>query len=178
MRYHEITEAVSPEHWETMRLPSGEEINVGWQTAKDAQNRRRHDLSLRDVIPIITNPRSEYTLDYDNPNLDERARYVGQGNRNMVLVVAVEWINTDSGEENASIRIISVRQAEAHEIDGDQMNEDAKPNEPQEIDPDNPPLTGKEIWRPAQEHIAQMIARHKARVAARKTQGQNPKAAE
>lgn len=174
MRYLEILEAISSEHWETMRLTNGEEINVGWQIAKDRLNRRLHGgLSLQDGISVIANPRSRYTLDYENPDREERVRYVGQGNKNMILIVAVEWIDTDSGEDSASARIISVRQATAHEINGDQMNEDAKPKEQHElIDPDNPPLTGNEVWRPAGEHIAHMIAKHKARVVARRKEQQ------
>jgi hypothetical protein len=47
------------------------------------------------------------------------------------------------------------------------MDEDAKqPTEP--VDPDNPPLTGKEVWRPGGERIRERIAAHKAKVAKRK----------
>jgi hypothetical protein len=89
-----------------------------------------------------------------------------------MLIVVVEWVDTE--EEIAAARIISVRRADAHEINGDHV----KPNEPKEIDPDNPPLTGKEVWGSGQQSIQNQIAKHKAKVAARKRQRQKPKAAE
>lgn len=79
----------------------------------------------------------------------------------------VEWV--DTGEKLLSVRIISVREAEAYEINQDDlMNEETKPEMKREIDPDNPPLTGKEVWQSGREHILKKIADHQAKHTATK----------
>lgn len=179
-RWMTLCETQSQEHWELAHL-FDQDVNVGWRLDKDQENRRKHNgLSLRDGIPVLADPANRYTLDYNNPNRDERERYIGRNGQN-VLVVAVEWV--DTGEELAAIRIISVRPALAFEINqgDDRMDEDIKPSQQGQspatepgIDPDNPPLTGKEVWRSGKERILQRIADQKAKAAARKAKSQSP----
>jgi hypothetical protein len=66
------------------------------------------------------------------------------------------------------MRIISVRDFEKRDKHQFQdMNEDTNEVEPP-VDPDNPPLTGKEVWVPARAHFLKKYAEIKARIAARK----------
>lgn len=145
----------------------GDPVRVSWDEAKDAENRKKHDgLSLVDGLPVIVEPTSHMDLDYDNQNRDERERYIGRsGDR--VLVVVCEWF--DTGEEVINLRLISVRHAMAPEI-RQIMNEDIGPTKPPEtpIDPDNPPLTGREKLVPAAPHIKAKLAAFRAKVAERK----------
>ena len=53
------------------------------------------------------------------------------------------------------------------------MNEDV--NTPEPIDPDLPPMTGKEVWVPARPHFKKKYAEIKARIAARKQAEQENK---
>jgi uncharacterized DUF497 family protein len=164
----EAVQPVLPEVWGEFQM-DGHRVHVGWQVAKDALNKRRHDgLSLRDGIPVLADPNNQFTIDHDNPNRDERERYIGTGAANMVLVVAVEWVDTQAGEEDPSVRIASVRKAEADEIKGVfGLEEDVSADS---FDPDNPPLTGKEVWGSGREQILKRIAAHKAKYAARQAQ--------
>jgi hypothetical protein len=85
-------------------------------------------------------------------------------------VVAVEWVDTDAGEEDPSVRIASVRKAEADEIKGVfGLDEDKATGS---FDPDNPPLTGKEVWGSGREQ--KRIAAHKVKYAARQAQQAKP----
>lgn len=52
------------------------------------------------------------------------------------------------------------------------MDEDIKPKQPVPIDPDNPPLTGKEKWGRWGDRVAAKIRAFDERVAARKKAGQ------
>jgi uncharacterized DUF497 family protein len=168
----EAIQPVLPEVWDEFQM-DGHRVHVGWQIAKDALNRRRHDgLSLRDGIPVLANPNSRFTIDHDNPNRDERERYIGTGAAtNMVLVVAVEWVDTEAGEEDPSVRIASVRKAEADEIKGIfGLEEDVAADS---FDPDNPPFTGKEVWGSGRAQILKRIAVHKAKYAARQAQAKS-----
>jgi uncharacterized DUF497 family protein len=153
-----MIEAIEPEVWQ-IHLINGVEINIGWQRAKYRLNRTRHNgVSLADGIPTLDDPNNSVTIQYENG--EERERYKGLGANGKVLLVVVQWLE-DTGEEIPSIRIISVRELNS----GDQnMDEDIKPNKEKHIDPDNPPLTGKEVWRPGAEQIKQRVVNHKRRV--------------
>jgi hypothetical protein len=48
-------------------------------------------------------------------------------------------------------------------------------NTPEPIDPDLPPMTGKEVWVPARPHFKKKYAEIKARIAARKQAEQENK---
>lgn len=78
--------------------------------------------------------------------------------------------------------VVPARMVEAGEINqgDDRMDEDIKSQQGQSpateprIDPDNPPLTGKEVWRSGKERILQRIADQKAKAAARKAKSKSP----
>jgi uncharacterized DUF497 family protein len=153
------------------------QIKVGWDIPKDALNRQRHPgFSLRDGIQIVANPLNKSEIQYENG--EERERIIGYGANNIVLVVAVQWVD-DNEQSMPTVRIISVRRAERREIRKMQMDEDVKPVQPRRepIDPDNPPLTGKEVWGRWGDRLNAKIKAHDAKVAARKaTQTANPQA--
>ena len=59
------------------------------------------------------------------------------------------------------------RAGDANAAMGDDMNKDVN-NPEHPADPDNPPMTGKEVWVPARQHFLKKYAEIKARIAARK----------
>jgi uncharacterized protein len=81
-----------------------------WDPAKDALNRRKHDLSLADGIPALEDPDRVSWIDDRFDYGEERIATLGIG-RKIVLYVAT----AEPDEETT--RIISVRRAEPHEIE-------------------------------------------------------------
>jgi len=79
-----------------------------WDPEKDAENRRKHRLSLEDGIFALEDPNSESWIDDRFNYGEERIITLGRVNVRILLVVTVE-LSRDS------IRIISVRKAEKHE---------------------------------------------------------------
>jgi uncharacterized DUF497 family protein len=186
MRYHEIiTEAVptNQDHWEVIQI-GGRQVRVGWQLAKDTINKRSHQgLSLRDGIPVIANPSNQFEVQYENG--EEREKIIGFGANNVVLVVVAQWVEDLDTEDQSmpTVRIISVRRADRREIRIMRMNEDVKPKPPRirrqkPIDPDNPPLTGKEVWGRWGDRVNAKIKAHDEKIAAAKKVNQPGKAAE
>lgn len=120
-----LIETSLPEHWETVETPLGS-IEVGWRLAKDAINKRKHGLSLRDGIPIIAKADNPYTVQLENGY--EVDKIVGRGANGQMLVTIVEWVDTT--EENPAVRIISVWRATPTDLREVSMNEDADPTNP------------------------------------------------
>lgn len=82
-------------------------LRYQWDTRKDAQNRRKHGLSLEDGIPALEDPNAQSWID-DGSHDELRLATLGMAYPNILLVIA-----TQPSEE--AIRIISVRKAEPHE---------------------------------------------------------------
>ena len=129
---------------------------------------RKHGLALREGISVIANPLNQSEIQFENG--EEGERIIGHAAGNAVLVVVFHVEDDEDADQTMPIiRLISVRTAERSERRRMQMQEDVKPNEPPKaIDPDNPPLTGKEVWRPWGERVQEIIKNHDAKVAARK----------
>ena len=79
-----------------------------WHPEKDAENRRKHRLSLEDGILALEDPNSESWIDDRFDYGEERIITLGRVNLRILLVVTVE-------RSRESTRIISVRKAEKHE---------------------------------------------------------------
>jgi uncharacterized DUF497 family protein len=160
MRYLIEVINLNEEHWMVIEI-FGVETAVGWRHDKDAANKKNHaGLSLADGVPVIANPSSKTSLQIVDGQ--ERDIYAGFGAGNRRLIVVAQW--TDEADFPA-VRLISVRDFEKRDRHKFDMNEDV--TDPP-IDPDNPPLTGKEVWVPAREHFLKKHAEIKARIEARK----------
>jgi uncharacterized protein len=81
-----------------------------WDSAKDAENRRKHLLALVDGIPALVDPDAAWWIDERFDYGEERIVTLGMANNRVLLVVTTER------SENLT-RIISVRRAEGHEED-------------------------------------------------------------
>jgi hypothetical protein len=81
-----------------------------WDPEKDAVNRRKHGLSLRDGIPALHDPDRESWIDDRHDYGEERTITLGLSNRCVLFVVSTVW------EEDA-VRLISVRKAERNEVE-------------------------------------------------------------
>ena len=79
-----------------------------WDPAKDAENRRKHRLSLADGIPALEDPDAESWIDERFDYGEERVVTLGW-NQAKILVV----VTTEPAVDRT--RIISVRRAEKHE---------------------------------------------------------------
>jgi uncharacterized DUF497 family protein len=79
-----------------------------WDAAKDAENRRKHGLSLADGIPALEDPDAESWIDTRFDYGEERIVTLGRNQARILFVVA-----TEPAEDRT--RIISVRRAEKHE---------------------------------------------------------------
>jgi uncharacterized DUF497 family protein len=75
---------------------------------KDAENRRRHRLSLADGIPALEDPNAESWIDDRFDYGEERILTLGVNQTRVLLVVTTEV-------SDETTRIISVRRAERHE---------------------------------------------------------------
>ncbi|CAM6054472.1 unnamed protein product [Sphagnum tenellum] len=160
MRYLIEVINLNEEHWMVIEI-FGQETAVGWRRDKDARNKSRHrGLTLADGLPVIDNQNSKRALQYVGGQ--EREIYAGFGAGSRKLFVVIQWV--DEGDFPA-FRMISVRDYEKRDRYQFDMNEDM--NDPT-IDPDNPPLTGNEVWIPAREGFLASYAKVAARIAARK----------
>jgi uncharacterized DUF497 family protein len=79
-----------------------------WDLRKDAQNRRKHRLSLADGIPALEDPDAESWIDERFDYGEERIITLGRSPAGILLVVTSE-ITADL------TRMISVRKAEKYE---------------------------------------------------------------
>jgi uncharacterized DUF497 family protein len=79
-----------------------------WDPEKDAENRRKHSLSLADGIAALEDANSESWIDDRFDYGEERLITLGRVNARILLVVTVQL-------SRETIRIISVRKAEKHE---------------------------------------------------------------
>jgi uncharacterized protein len=79
-----------------------------WDPEKDAENRRKHGLSLADGIAALEDPNSESWIDDRFDYGEERLITLGRVDARILLVVSVE-------QSLDRTRIISVRRAERYE---------------------------------------------------------------
>jgi uncharacterized DUF497 family protein len=77
-------------------------------SAKDAENRRRHRLALTDGIPALEDPDAEFWIDERFDYGEDRIITLGKAINQVLLVVTTELTESLT-------RIISVREAERHE---------------------------------------------------------------
>ncbi len=82
-------------------------VQYQWDSRKDIENRRKHQLSLADGIPALEDPNAESWID-DGNHEEQRFVTVGMAFLNVLFVV------TSQPAEEVT-RIISVRKAERHE---------------------------------------------------------------
>ena len=81
-----------------------------WDPEKDALNRRKHGLSLKDGIPALTDPDADSWIDDRFDYGEERTITLGMGIRKVLFVVT-----TMRSQNNT--RLISVRKAANNEIE-------------------------------------------------------------
>ena len=79
-----------------------------WDPDKDAENRRKHSLSLADGIAALEDVNSETWIDDRFDYGEERLITLGRVDARILLVATVQL-------SREAIRIISVRKAEKHE---------------------------------------------------------------
>jgi uncharacterized DUF497 family protein len=84
------------------------QMDYEWDAAKDAENRRKHRLSLADGISALEDPDAESWVDERFDYGEERIVTLGRNNGRVLFVVT----NEPAAELT---RIISVRRAEKHE---------------------------------------------------------------
>jgi uncharacterized protein len=82
-------------------------LQYRWDERKDAENRRKHGLSLEDGIPALEDQNAESWVD-DGDYGELRIATVGMAYPNLLLVITAQ-------PSDEVIRIISVRRAERHE---------------------------------------------------------------
>jgi len=80
-----------------------------WDSAKDALNRKKHELALSDGVPALEDPQRDEWIDDRFDYEEERIVTLGLANQGVLYVVS-----TEADEEIT--RIISVRRAQPHEI--------------------------------------------------------------
>lgn len=85
-------------------------MRYAWDPIKDALNRRKHGLSLKDGIPALEDDNRDLWIDDRFDYGEERIVTLGMGRNGLLYVVSTEM------EENWT-RIISVRKAEDDEIE-------------------------------------------------------------
>ncbi len=85
-------------------------MRYAWAPAKDALNRRKHGLSLKDGIPALEDPQRDCWIDNRLDYGEERMVTLGMGVRRVLYVVTTE-------RAVDYIRIISVRNAVKDEIE-------------------------------------------------------------
>ncbi len=79
-----------------------------WDSAKDAENRRKHRLALADGIPALEDPDAESWIDQRFDYGEDRIITIGKATHQLLLVVTTELTE-------GLTRIISVREAQRHE---------------------------------------------------------------
>jgi uncharacterized DUF497 family protein len=82
-------------------------VRYEWDSRKDRENRRNHDLSLEDGIPVLEDPNAQSWID-DGSHNELRFVTVGLAYPNILVVVTAQ-------PREEVTRIISVRKAEPHE---------------------------------------------------------------
>ncbi len=85
-------------------------MRYGWDPAKDAQNQRKHGLSLADGIHALEDPERVSWIDNRFDYGEERIATLGMGRTSLLYVATTEL-------DEETTRIISVRRAEPHEVE-------------------------------------------------------------
>jgi uncharacterized DUF497 family protein len=83
-------------------------VRFEWDPGKAAQNRKKHGVSFEEAATVLFDPLSATFDDPDHSGEEERYVTIGYSFRGKLLVIA----HTD---KEASIRIISARQATSNE---------------------------------------------------------------
>ena len=87
-------------------------LHFEWDSQKAASNLRKHGISFLEASQVFNDPLAIRLFDEDHGNQEERWITLGQvANRRLVVVVHT-WQEDD---DNLYVRIISARQATAHE---------------------------------------------------------------
>ena len=90
-------------------------MRYAWDPAKDALNQRKHGLSLADAIPALEDPKRDISVDDRFDYEEERIVTTGRNGSKVLVVVSTELMRDEDDE--ALIRIISVRKASWYEED-------------------------------------------------------------
>ena len=83
-------------------------MHFEWDRAKAETNRRKHKVTFDEAVSVFYDPLSATFPDPDSSATEERLITVGHSSRQRLLVI----VHAEQGE---TIRIISARQATAHE---------------------------------------------------------------
>ena len=141
------------EEWREVSI-FGIKTLIGWQNDKNQANLKKHKIDLSIGIDVLTDP----VMTPDPHELDNK--FIGNS-RVGILTVAAQWLNeygdeTDTGEEQPMVRIISVRPATQAEKSRYQGHRPLTEEESlvQILDPDNPPIvdfshfiSAEEYWK-------------------------------
>ncbi len=83
-------------------------MHFEWDRAKAESNRRKHGVSFDEAVSVFYDPLSATFRDPDSSRIETRLITIGHSSQERLVVV----VHTEEGE---TIRIISARQATAHE---------------------------------------------------------------
>ena len=83
-------------------------MHFEWDRAKAESNRRKHRVTFDEAVTLFHDALSATFLDPDHSGTEERLITIGYSSRGRLLVVA-------HAEQGETIRLISARQATAHE---------------------------------------------------------------
>lgn len=89
-------------------------LHFEWDASKAASNLRKHKVSFAQAAEVFRDPLALTIFDEDHSESEERWITLGQSAGRRLVVVIHTW--REEGGNNFYVRIISARQANAHEI--------------------------------------------------------------
>lgn len=90
------------------------QLHFDWDPKKAASNLRKHKVSFAEAAEVFRDPLALTVLDEDHGEQEERRVTLGQAKGRRLVVVVHSW--REEGSDHIHVRIISAREATAHEV--------------------------------------------------------------
>lgn len=90
------------------------QLHFDWDPKKAASNLRKHKVSFAEAAEVFRDPLALTVLDEDHGEQEERWVTLGQAKGRRLVVVVHTW--REEGSDHIHVRIISAREATAHEV--------------------------------------------------------------
>lgn len=90
------------------------QLHFDWDPKKAASNLRKHQVSFAEASEVFRDPLALTVLDEDHSEQEERWVTLGQAKGRRLVVIVHTWREEGSG--HIHVRIISAREATAHEV--------------------------------------------------------------
>lgn len=92
------------------------QMHFEWDPKKAASNLRKHKVSFAEAAEVFRDPLAITVPDDEHAEQEERWITLGQGNNRRLVVVVHTWRDDEDSSDIVHVRIVSAREATAHEL--------------------------------------------------------------